>query len=62
MDIITERRRDSGDTRRWTALGEVGSILRALLLAAVALAIGALVASQVDGPLSQPAAARVTAP
>ena len=45
---------EAGERRRWIARDEVMAILRALLLAAVALAIGALVASQVDGPGAPP--------
>ena len=57
VDNFTEGARDPADDGRWVAMDEVGAILRAILLAAVALAIGALVASQVDGPAFQPVAA-----
>ena len=40
VDSLTEGRHGTDDDGRWVALSEVGSILRAILLAAVALAIG----------------------
>ena len=61
VEELSGRRRAPGGGRRWVEAGEVGAILRAILLAAVALAIGALVASQVDGRVQPAAAAPVTA-
>ena len=61
VEDLSGRRRDPDGGRRWVAAAEVGAILRAILLAAVALAIGALVASQVDGRVQPAAAAPVSA-
>jgi hypothetical protein len=40
---------ERGEDGRWIALAEVGSILRAVLLAAVALAIGWAASTWVEG-------------
>ena len=47
-----ERRDERADEGHWRALEELGSIVRAVLLAATALAIGWLVSTWIDVPVT----------
>jgi hypothetical protein len=53
LDGFTDERRDEReDPGHWRALEELGSIVRAVLLAATALAIGWLVSTWIDLPVA----------
>jgi hypothetical protein len=47
-----ERREERADEGHWRALEELGSIVRAVLLAAIALAIGWLVSTWIALPVT----------